>query len=124
MKKQILKWLLKNYQHKEFVLTITRLLHDKNVDLVYIINYYLSHLKQEVFGPQHDCNVYKDLFVKTIQYYGGEWDMDYVDSDECDFDYIVKLMKDYDSELYYDANKNKFKKKKKKKTYGIQIKMS
>ncbi len=102
MKKQILDWLfldashgsgtLPNYQHKEFVLTITRLLRDKNVDLVYIINYYLSHLHLWINTPQHNSDIYKNLFVKTIQHYGKEWDIDwdidYVDSDEWDFEAI------------------------------------
>ncbi len=67
MKEQIFGWLLSNaslgivpfpnYQHKEFVLTITRLLGDKNVDLVYIINYYLTHFG--AIGPQLDSDICK-----------------------------------------------------------------
>ena len=98
---KILDWLLLYFQHDEFILTITRLLYDNEVDLVYIINYYLNHLGTTIYG---------DLFVKTIQYYEDVPPPDMVEW-KGDFNQIIDLMKEYDFELYYDATKNKFIKK-------------
>ena len=99
---KILDWLLLYFQHDEFILTITRLLYDNEVDLVYIINYYLNHLDTTISG---------DLFVKTIQYYEDVPPPDMVGW-KGDFNQIIDLMKKYDFELYYDATKNGFIKKK------------
>ncbi len=106
---KILDWLLLNYEENNFnfIPAIMKLLQDENIDLIDVMNYYFTHQNPTKFNK----SMYRDLFMNIIKFYGKKKERflySLKNRSHPSLSYIVKVIKQYDSELHFDENENIF----------------